>query len=251
VGLTARSATLLAAAVVLAASPARAAGTPAQRFREANELVRSGDYPKGTAIYEELAASGVESASLFWNWAQAANARGAQGEALWALLQARELDPADRAVLRDIERLREGVNLDHAEIAPDPLAGVARAARRFRFDLLALFLLGVSVGLHLAWRLRPSKGWLPRAAAGVLVLGALAGAVPVAGSFARPTGVVVRRGASLFDAASTTAEATGILREGEVVPILEASGDYVRVEDSSGARGWALARDVRALGRER
>ena len=39
----------------------------------------------------------------------------------------------------------------------------------------------------------------------------------------------------------------GTLREGEVVPVLEASGDYLRVEDSSGARGWALAADVRRL----
>ena len=62
-----------------------------------------------------------------------------------------------------------------------------------------------------------------------------------------PTGAVVRRGAPLLDAASPTAEALGTLREGEVVPILETSGDYLRVEDSSGARGWALTRDVRRI----
>jgi hypothetical protein len=71
--------------------------------------------------------------------------------------------------------------------------------------------------------------------------------VPVASAFARPTGAVVRRGAPLLDAASPTAEAVGTLREGEVVPILERSGDYVRVEDSSGARGWAVATDVRTV----
>ena len=74
-----------------------------------------------------------------------------------------------------------------------------------------------------------------------------AAVVPVAGSIGRPTGTVVRRGAPLLDAASPTAETSGTLREGEVVPILEVSGNYVRVEDSSGARGWALASDVRSL----
>jgi SH3 domain-containing protein len=64
---------------------------------------------------------------------------------------------------------------------------------------------------------------------------------------AHATGAVVRRGAPLFDAASPTAETVGTLREGEVLPILESSGGYVRVEDSSGARGWALASDVRTL----
>jgi hypothetical protein len=32
-----------------------------------------------------------------------------------------------------------------------------------------------------------------------------------------------------------------------VVPVLEASGGYVRVEDSSGVRGWAAADDVPTL----
>ena len=70
---------------------------------------------------------------------------------------------------------------------------------------------------------------------------------PFAGSFARPTAAVVRRGAPLFDAASPAAEPTGSLREGEVVPVLDASGGWLRVEDSAGARGWARVSDVRRL----
>src|SRR5205814_7628162 len=76
-------ATLFTAAMVTpcrAAVPARSA-TPAQRFHEAGELARAGDYPKAIAIYGRLAASGVESAPLYWNWAQAALAEGATGEA--------------------------------------------------------------------------------------------------------------------------------------------------------------------------
>ena len=46
---------------------------------------------------------------------------------------------------------------------------------------------------------------------------------------------------------SPTAESIGSLREGEVVPLLGRSGDYVRVEDSSGVRGWAAAADVPTL----
>jgi tetratricopeptide (TPR) repeat protein len=234
---------LLAAAL---ASPLFASSA-GERLREANELVRSGDYPKAIALYGELAASGHESASLYWNWAQAATARGAQGEALWALLRARELDPGDRAVVRDVERLREALNLDPAEIAPEPLAAVGRWSRRFRLDLLAVALLAVSVGAHAAARVRPRARWPGRAAGGALALGLLSAAVPVAATFARPTATVVRRGAPLLDAASPTAEASGALREGEVVPVLEASGAWLRVEDNAGARGWAHADDVRRL----
>ena len=236
----------VAAGWLLAASPALAL-TPEQRFRDAGELARAGDYPKAIAVYESLAASGSGSAPLYWNWAQAAAARGATGEALWALLRARELDPSDRAVDRDIERLRQAANLDRAEIAPDPLAAVARAARRFHLGVIALLLLAISLGAHAGFRWRRAATCLVPIAWTTLALGLLAAAPPIAGSFARPSGTVVRRGAPLLDAASPTAAPVGALREGEVVPILETSGSYVRIEDSSGARGWALAADVRSL----
>ena len=220
-------------------------GTPQQRFRRAGELARGGDDPGAIAIYQDLAASGNESATLYWNWAQAASARGGVGEALWALLRARELDPADRAVAREIERLRESANLDRAELAPDPLASLARASRRFRLDRVAVLLLAMSLAAHVGIKLRSAR--LAPLAWTTLALGLAFAAVPAAGALARPTGAVVRRGAPLFDAASPTAETVGALREGEVLPILETSGGYVRVEDSSGARGWALATDVRPL----
>jgi hypothetical protein len=235
-------------ALVAAALAAPLAAAPAgDRFREANELARAGDYPKAIALYGELAASGEESASLYWNWAQAAAARGAQGEALWALLRARELDPGDRAVVRDVERLRESLNLDPAEIAPEPLAAAGRASRRFRLDLVALVLLALSLVAHGLARAAPGLRWPAGAAWATLLLGLLAAAVPLAASLARPTAVVVRRGAPLLDAASPTAETTGSLREGEVVPVLESSGAWLRVEDNAGARGWAHAGDVRRL----
>jgi len=237
----------IACAMLVASGTPAHATSPQAKFRQAGELARGGDYPKAIAIYEDLAASGLESASLYWNWAQAAAASGALGEALWALLRARELDPSDRAVQREIDRLREGANLDRAEIAPEPLAAVARTARRFRLDLVAVLLLLVSVGVHAGLKWQRSARRLASVAWVTLVLGLLVAIVPVAGSFARPTGIVVRRGAPLLDAASPTAEAAGTLREGEVVPILEVSGNYVRIEDSSGARGWALASDVRSL----
>jgi hypothetical protein len=240
-----RAARLALLAIAIAGA---ALADPAEdRFREANDLVRGGDYPKAVALYRQIASSGVESASLYWNWAQAAAARGAQGEALWALLRARELDPGDRAVSRDVQRLREALNLDPSEIAPEPLAAVGRFARRFRLDLVALALLALSLVAHGLVRLATGGRLASRLAWSALALGLLAAVVPVAASFSRPTAAVVRRGAPLLDSASPTAEATGSLREGEVVPILESSGDWVRVEDNAGARGWAHVADARRL----
>jgi tetratricopeptide (TPR) repeat protein len=243
----ASSARALALAGAFAAASSALADPAADRFREANELVRAGDYPRAIGLYGELARAGGDSAALYWNWAQAASARGAHGEALWALLRARELDPADRTVARDVERLRGMLNLDPAEIAPQPLAVAGRFARRFRLDLVAAVLLALSVAAHALARTR-SRLRAPRAIAWLsLALGLFAAAVPLAASLGRPTAAVVRRGAPLFDAASPSASQTGTLREGEVVPVLEASGAWLRVEDNAGARGWAHAADVRRL----
>jgi hypothetical protein len=233
---------LLAGASALAAAPA-------ERFREANDLVRGGDYPRAIEIYSEIARSGGEGATLYWNWAQAATARGARGEALWALLRAREIDPGDRAVARDVERLREALNLDPAEIAPEALAAAGRFARRFRLDLGAVILLALSVAAHGLARVRSAPALAAGFAWATLVLGLAAAAVPITASLARPTAAVVRRGAPLLDAASPTAGTTGALREGEVVPVLDASGDWLLVEDNAGARGWAHSADVRRLDR--
>jgi hypothetical protein len=222
-------------------------GASDARFREAGELARQGDYPKAIAAYQELAAGGAASASLYWNWAQAASARGAAGEALWALLQARELEPGDAAVGREIERLRERLDLDAAEIAPEPRAALARAARRIRLDLAALLLLAASLAGHAGARLLPGARWPRPMAWASLGLGALLAGLYLIGALASPTGVVLRRGASLLDSASPSAQTIGTLREGEVVPILAESGDYLRVEDSSGGRGWARREELGAV----
>jgi hypothetical protein len=237
----------LALGLLVALAPGAGSATPDGRFDQANDLARTGDYPKAISLYRELAASGHESASLYWNWAQAASGRGDQGEALWALLRARELDPGDRAVRRDVETLRESLNLDPAEIAPEPLAAAARLARRLRLDVIGVALLALSLLAHGLVRLLPGSRWPLPLGWITLSLGLLAAAAPIAGMLARPTGTVIRRGAPLLDAASPSAEPIGTLREGEVVPILEPSGDWLRIEDASGARGWAHVADVRRL----
>jgi hypothetical protein len=114
-------------------------------------------------------------------------------------------------------------------------------------DLVALSLLGASLLLHASGRLLPSPGRAVSCGWMALSLGAAVALVPLAGSLARHTGVVLRRGAPMGDSASPTSEALGTLREGEVVPILDRSAGYLRIEDSSGARGWARSDDVRAL----
>jgi hypothetical protein len=209
--------------------------------------MRSGDVPGALAVYRELAAAGHESTNLYWNWAQGAASRGRAGEAMWALLRAREIGPADTAVEREIERLRQTLNLERAELSPVPTAGLARALRRFHLGTLGGLLLVVSLGFHALARRRPSLRW-PRAAAWVAAtLGLALALLTFAGAASRQTAVVVTPNASLLDAASPTAGAVASLREGEVVPVLDTAGSFLRVQDSSGARGWVRTSDAWSL----
>ena len=62
--------------------------------------------------------------------------------------------------------------------------------------------------------------------------------------------MVVRKDAPLLDVARPEGVALASLREGEVVPLLGEEGDYVRIQDASGARGFAHKGDVRKVGME-
>jgi hypothetical protein len=217
-----------------------------ERFQQANDAARSGDYPKATAAYRALADSGETSAALYWNWAHVAQAEGRRGESVWALLRARERDPGDGAVSRALERLREELNLDPSELAPDPLAQSRRWARWLHVDLLAAGLLLLSLAAHTLRRLTHLDR-VSVASWTCFGCGSLLAALWIAGSQARPTAVVVRRDAALFDAAAPNAESIGALREGEVVPVLARSAGYLRIQDSAGGRGWARADEVTPL----
>lgn len=242
---------VLALAVLgITAGTARAAATgPEQRFREATTFMRGGDVPGALAIYRELAAGGHESVNLYWNWAQGAAARGQTGETMWALLRAREAGPADAAVEREIERLRQTLHLELAELNPVPTAGLGRIIRRFHLGTIAGLLLLASLGFHALARRRLPLLWPKVAGWAAPTLGLTLAVLTFAAAASRPTAVITTRDAALLDAASPTASSVATLREGEVVPVLDTAGSFLRVQDSSGARGWVRASDAWSLAR--
>ena len=151
-------------------------------------------------------------------------------------------------MVRDVERLREALNLDRAEIAPEPLAAAGRFARRFRLDLVALALLAAlrrRSRASPAARRRPGGGQRRAWAASSSASSPLPSRSPRPSRGPRPPWCAGAPRSSTPPRPRPTP--TGSLREGEVVPVLETSGDWLRVEDNAGARGWAHAADVRRL----
>ena len=91
--------------------------------------------------------------------------------------------------------------------------------------------------------LRPLISSLVSSLVGVLLISPV-----LAASLGERRGVVVQKDAPLVDRPSPDAVALANLREGEVVPLLGEEGDYLRIQDASGARGFAHQNDVRKLG---
>jgi hypothetical protein len=216
--------------------------SPDALFRHGNENAARSRWDDAVADYSRLAESGVRAPSLYWNWAQAASASGRKGEALWAVLRARDLTPTDSSMIREAERLRGELGLDPSEVSQGLLGDLRLLARRYRFDGLAIAAFLLSMALL--------PGGKPRIASSrwCLLLGILLALPSLLGPLREPRGVVVRKDAPLLDASRSDAVALASLREGEVVPLLGEEGDFVRIQDASGARGFAHKNDVRKVG---
>lgn len=220
------------------------AQTSTDAFRRGNESAARSAWSDAIVEYKSLETEGVKAPSLYWNWAQAASAGGRKGEAIWALLRAQDLSPTDNGVTREIDRLRGELGLDPSEVSLGLQGDARRLARRFRFDILATLLFIASLGV--LFGKTPRAGWaLGAFLAGLLLLAPMAGT-----PWREPRGVVVQKDAPLLDIPRNDAVALANLREGEVVPLLGDEGEYVRIQDASGARGFAHKTDVRPLGME-
>lgn len=210
-------------------------------FSEANEKAARGQWQEALPVYRKLAQDGSRAPALYWNWGQAAAAGGRKGEALWAYLAARQVAPRDQGVGREIEKLRAELGLDPSEISLGLEGDASLLARRLRFDILAVLAVLGSIGVLFVRR--------PRAALSVifLLLGLLLLGPYHFAAWRQPRAVIVQKDAPLLDASRDDAVALSNLREGEVVPILEEAGDFVKIQDASGARGFAHRDDVRRL----
>jgi len=217
-----------------------AAQEPSARFRTANEKASLSKWDGAIEEYTRLAETGVLAPALYWNWSQTAAARGTKGEALWALLRAQELAPRDSSIYRDIDRIRAELGLDPSEVSLGLLGEWRALARRFRLDAVALALMLASLAAAVLRR--------PSVSLGCFILGSIVLSPFLAAPWRETRGVVIQKDAPLIDGPSTEAVALANLREGEVVPILGEEGEYVKIQDASGARGFAHKNDVRKIG---
>lgn len=110
------------------AAPTRVAEADRETFARANQLYGNGNYPAAAKMYEQLVASGVENADLFYNLGVTYAAMGNDGRSQEMFAAARAFAPRDPQVAQTGTM---GLPLTQNETALLVLAGVGIIAATF------------------------------------------------------------------------------------------------------------------------
>ena len=251
-----RRATRLVRVLVLALSRGRlGARRPPDRGRralpQANELARAGDYPKAIAVYARAGGGGRrERVALLELGAGGGGPRRRSarrsGRSSGRASSSRATAPSPARSSGCVRR----ANLDPAEIAPEPLAGLRRAwpaasvstSSPSRSSALSLVAARASPApARPAGRRRSPAGRRSPSASSCAAVAGCSWLVPRRWSCAA--------GRRCSTRPRRRPRPSAPCAKARSCRSSKASGGYLRVEDFSGARGWALAEDVRRLDR--
>jgi tetratricopeptide (TPR) repeat protein len=235
--------------MLLAALAAHAAdvpeASPQARFYRANALYHDGKYADAVSEYEALAATGLQSAPLYFNLGNAYFKAGQLGRAILNYERARRLDPADpdvRANLSFALATTGAQACDRASIWQRIVFPLAQRMPLWRLMGLMSGAYSLAFLGFAAFRLvRSRPRWLRSVSAALAVL-AVVGATSLAAQLWQYTtarGVVAAEGET---AVRFEPSATGTvhynLQQGSVVRVLERRTGWLLVARCDGRRGW-------------
>jgi len=227
-----------------------------QLFEAGNQAAFAGDHEAAIRHYQRLVEAGVEDADLSFNLGTVYAQSGQYGRAIQHFERALRFDPGDDDAQKSLEDARDVLITRRAEAEGEAVLDEGRGfgedlVRPFHEPLLAILLLVLELLFFGFWllRRRAARGKLGltigAVVVGTLFLAVGLGLLTKRGFFrdGEPA-VVVRDRAELREGPDPRAARRGVAREGESAAILDADGDFLRVELGSGARGWLAKSDV-------
>lgn len=230
------------------------ATTPYTTFFQANGLYTQGNYTDAIQAYEQLLASGLESAPLYFNLGNAYFKTGETGHAILNYERARRLAPGDTDIMANLVYAR---SLTEAEECPPrlwqrlafPLTHRVSTSALVWWTSGAYSLCLIAFACYRLWPRRPR--WLVHAA--LVLIGVL---LIVSSSLARQLfvddwqrpAVMLAAGESpiRFEPSETGTEHF-VLKQGALVHILDTRSDWHQIARCDGRRGWVAAENVREL----
>ncbi len=221
-------------------------------FQQANEAYFQGDYEGAIRGYELLVESGIEDPDVAYNLGTAHARLGRWGHAIRWFETALRLRPGDEGTEQALAAARAALGRRQADAHGEAVVQTRppfyeAVVRPFSENALAWTVLLLDLaffGVLVARRL--TRGETVRLALGIaiplvgvlLVLGGLGLAVK-AGAFREgDPGVVLVQDATVREGPDPRAQPRGRADEGEPARILDAHGDFYRVELPGGRAGW-------------
>lgn len=115
--------TLIAVAALSGTVSAQAADID-EEFEAANEFYEDKEYANAIRLYQSILDSGVESAPLYFNLANAYFKEGDLGHAVLYYLKAERLDPSDQDIRHNLEFARQFSQVQMAGVPLNPITGL-------------------------------------------------------------------------------------------------------------------------------
>jgi tetratricopeptide (TPR) repeat protein len=231
--------------------------TPAEAFRQAEDLYQQERYVEAIEIYESIRASGVEDGVLYYNLGNAYFKAGRLGFAILSYERALRLLPGDEDIRANLSFARELVS-GGLEPPPLPLAigWVVDLYRRLSPGVLAqvlslAFLIGGSAATLLLldrWPSLRTATLVVLTGAGVVAL--LAGTSLVAklhGESNRVEAVVISENAYVRSGPGESSPRLAEIHEGLKVRILGEREGFLQVALANGLTGWVPIEQVERI----
>lgn len=235
----------LAAALIfgVCAAAVSAKTLPAASFQTGVDLYQKGSYPEAAAEFGRLAASGAESAAVYYNLANSWLKAGQIGKGAWAIERAFWLDPRDEDIRfnRALLRASLGENAVPDEGVLEPVRRVLDYVRTAEIELAlrlsTLFLVLGLLGFAYLRSFRPLFAtffWI------VFLI-----SIPVWGAGALrwsdvrfPAAVIQEKEVFVRYGPGESNSKSYPLQEGARVRISKQSGDWFLVRLANGRSGW-------------
>ena len=220
---------------------------------------QDGRWTDAIQAYDELIASGVESATVYYNLGNAAFKAGETPKAILNYERALKLDPSFDDARFNLEFANSLVQ-DKIDEIPELFIKawtrkVCYALGSNAWAVLSLLLLAGALALLLLFLLGRSSGarragFFGAIAAFLLFLGCLGFARWQSRDYFRADGAIVMRPVSSVKSSpsgGTAAKDLFVLHEGTKVRILDSVGDWCNIELSDGRQGWIPMTDIEII----
>lgn len=226
-------------------------------FAEATQHYNQGEYPQALANYTQILENGEHSAALYFNMGNCHYKMGNIGPSIYFYEKALLLAPMDREILNNLA-YAQNMRLDAIQEMPKgELAELyEKTVSRLTYDqwaYVAVVLIMLFVLSYLCYYfLRPANQKRMALVSGLLALGlcalSLVFAVLERQRFNKDDpAIVYAKEARVSSEPNAGSGTLFTLHEGSKVQVLEALGDWEKIQLADGQTGWILADKIKKI----